>query len=187
MENIEKFEKTEKELYQEFLNGNKKSFEELVIKNKDKLIYFLQNYLKNIDISEDIAQDVFVYILIHKTNYDFKYSFRTYLYTIGKSKAINYIKREKKIIYNDEVLNNMKIHDKEELEEKVFRTERARNLKDDINKLKKEYKLAIYLADIEGLSYKEIRRNFTKEWFKYKSINSQSEEGIRKNYKKGGG
>ena len=72
MENIEKFEKTEKELYQEFLNGNKKSFEELVIKNKDKLIYFLQNYLKNIDISEDIAQDVFVYILIHKTNYDFK-------------------------------------------------------------------------------------------------------------------
>lgn len=160
---MEKIEKTEKELYQEFLNGNKRSFEELVIKNKDKLIYFLQNYLKNIDISEDIAQDVFVYILIHKTNYDFKYSFRTYLYTIGKSKAINYIKREKKIIYSDEVLNNMQLHDKEELEEKVFRTEMSRNLKDDMDKLKKEYKIAIYLADIEGLSYKEIRKNFAKK------------------------
>ena len=179
---MEKIEKTEKELYQEFLNGNKSSFEELVIKNKDKLIYFLQNYLKNIDISEDIAQDVFVYILIHKTNYDFKYSFRTYLYTIGKSKAINYIKREKKIIYSDEVLNNMQLHDKEELEEKVFRTERTRNIKDDMNKLKKEYKIAIYLADIEGLSYKEIRKNFAKKWFEHKGINSQSKKSIRKNY-----
>ena len=179
---MEKIEKTEKELYQEFLNGNKRSFEELVIKNKDKLIYFLQNYLKNIDISEDIAQDVFVYILIHKTNYDFKYSFRTYLYTIGKSKAINYIKREKKIIYSDEVLNNMQLHDKEELEEKVFRTERSRNLKDDMDKLKKEYKIAIYLADIEGLSYKEIRKNFAKKWFEHKGINSQSKKSIRKNY-----
>ena len=179
---MEKIEKTEKELYQEFLNGNKRSFEELVIKNKDKLIYFLQNYLKNIDISEDIAQDVFVYILIHKTNYDFKYSFRTYLYTIGKSKAINYIKREKKIIYSDEVLNNMQLHDKEELEEKVFRTERARNLKDDMDKLKKEYKIAIYLADIEGLSYREIRKNFAKKWFEHKGINSQSKKSIRKNY-----
>ena len=179
---MEKIAKTEKELYQEFLNGNKRSFEELVIKNKDKLIYFLQNYLKNIDISEDIAQDVFVYILIHKTNYDFKYSFRTYLYTIGKSKAINYIKREKKIIYSDEVLNNMQLHDKEELEEKVFRTERARNLKDDMDKLKKEYKIAIYLADIEGLSYREIRKNFAKKWFEHKGINSQSKKSIRKNY-----
>ena len=57
----------------------------------------------------------------------------------------------------------MQLHDKEELEEKVFRTERTRNLKDDMNKLKKEYKIAIYLADIEGLSYKEIRKNFAKK------------------------
>lgn len=159
----EKEIKTEKELYQEFLNGNNHSFEELVIKNKDKLIYFLQTYLKNIDISEDIAQDVFVYILMHKTNYDFKYSFKTYLYTIAKSKAINYMRREKKILYNDEMIESMQIQDKEELEERVFKTEQARILKEDINKLKKEYKTAIYLADIEELSYKEIRRDFAEK------------------------
>ncbi len=145
----------DKKLYQEFLQGNKTSFEELVIKYKNQLIYFLQSYVKNIDTAEDLAQDVFVYILIHRTNYDFKYSMKTYLYTIGKSKALNYLKREKKITYTDE----LEIKEVEELEENIIKTERARNLMQDIKKLKEDYQSAIYLADIEELSYKEIRRN----------------------------
>lgn len=151
--------KTEQELYKEFLKGNQNSFEELVIQNKDRLIYFLQSYLKNIDVAEDIAQDVFVYILINRTNYDFKYSFKTYLYTIGKSKALNYLKREKRIIHSESIINNYQIEDKEQLEEKIFRDEKVQNLRKDIDKLKLEYKIAIYLADIEELSYREIRRN----------------------------
>ena len=61
--------KTDKELYKEFLQGNKESFEKIVIKHKDAMIYFIQKYVKSIDIAEDLAQDVFVYILIHKKNY----------------------------------------------------------------------------------------------------------------------
>ena len=94
-------QETDKKLYQEFLKGNNSSFEKIVIKHKDKLIYFISTYVKNIDIAEDIAQDVFVYILVHRVNYDFKYSLKTYLFTIAKSKALNYIKREKKIIYKE--------------------------------------------------------------------------------------
>ena len=124
----------DKKLYQEFLQGNKTSFEELVIKYKNQLIYFLQSYVKNIDTAEDLAQDVFVYILIHRTNYDFKYSMKTYLYTIGKSKALNYLKREKKITYTDE----LEIKEVEELEENIIKTERARNLMQDIKKLKED-------------------------------------------------
>ena len=67
-------EKTDKELYYEFLQEDLKSFEELIIRHKDKIIYFIMRYVKNIDIAEDIAQDVFVYILIHKQNYDFNFS-----------------------------------------------------------------------------------------------------------------
>ena len=63
--------KTDKELYKEFLHGSKESFEKIVIKHKDTMIYFIQKYVKSIDIAEDIAQDVFVYILIHKKNYKF--------------------------------------------------------------------------------------------------------------------
>ena len=139
-------EKTDKELYKEFLLGNNESFEEIVIRHKNSIIYFIQRYTKSIDIAEDLAQDVFLYVLIHKKNYRFEYSLKTYLYTIAKSKALNYIKREKRIVAIDV----------EELEEKVFKNERTENLKNAIQKLKLEYQNAIYLADIEELSYKEI-------------------------------
>ena len=145
-------EKTDKQLYKEFLLGNKESFEKIVIKHKDAIIYFIQRYVKSIDIAEDLAQDVFVYILVNKKNYKFEYSLKTYLYTIAKSKALNYIKREKRIV----AIEENQFEDLEELEEKVFKDERAENLKKSIQKLKTEYQNAIYLADIEELSYKEI-------------------------------
>lgn len=151
-------EKTDKQLYKEFLNGNKNSFESIVIRHKDNIIYFLQRYVKNIDIAEDLAQDVFVYILIHKDKYDFKYSLKTYLYIIAKSKALNFIKKEQKITQ----LDLEKYSDLEELEEKVFYNERARNLKNTIRKLKPEYQSAIFLADIEELTYKEIAKILNK-------------------------
>ena len=173
-------EKTDKELYQEFLEGNNNSFEKLVIRHKDKLIYFITTYVKNIDTAEDIAQDVFVYILIHRTNYDFKYSLKTYLYTIAKSKAINYLKRQKKITYtgentmleNQENTNTNRDIEIETLEEIIFKKEKTQRLYNTIKKLKKEYAQAIYLAHIEELSYKEIRKSTKKIPRKHKGFDS---------------
>ena len=145
-------EKTDKQLYREFLLGDNESFEKIVIRHKNPIIYFIQRYVKNLDIAEDLAQDVFVYLLVNKKNYKFEYSLKTYLYTIAKSKSLNYIKREKRIVELDE----NQYEDSEELEEKVFKNEKSENLKKAIKKLKVDYQNAIYLADIEQLSYREI-------------------------------
>ena len=85
----------DKELYNEFLNGNKEALNKILEKYKNNLIYFISRYTKNIEASEDIFQDVVVYILEKKEIYNQKYSLKTYLYTIAKSRAINYIKKEK--------------------------------------------------------------------------------------------
>ena len=77
-------EKTDKQLYREFLLGDNESFEKIVIRHKNPIIYFIQRYVKNLDIAEDLAQDVFVYLLVNKKNYKFEYSLKTYLYTIAK-------------------------------------------------------------------------------------------------------
>lgn len=66
-------EKTDKQLYKEFLLGNQESFEKIVTRYKNQLIYFIQRYVKSVDIAEDLAQDVFVYILVNKKNYKFEY------------------------------------------------------------------------------------------------------------------
>lgn len=172
-------DKTDKELYYEFLEGNNKSFDTIVLRHKNNLIYFLQKYVKSIEIAEDLAQDVFVYILIHKVKYDFNFTLKTYLYTIAKSKAINYLKREKRIVQIDENQIN-EINESEQLEEIVFRNEKIRNLRKSIKKLKSEYQDAIYLADIEGLSYKEIGRILNKNNTNVKVLIHRARKSLEK-------
>ena len=173
-------EKTDKELYHEFLQENMTSFEEIIIRHKDKLIYFIMRYVKNIDIAEDLAQDVFVYILIHRQSYDFNYSLKTYLFTIAKSKSLNYLKRENKISSLDE----NSIIDLQDLEEKVFLNERKNNLKIAMQKLKPEYQNAIYLADIEELSYKEISQIMKKPESSIKVLIHRARKNLKEILKK---
>lgn len=147
----------DKELYKQFLKGNMTAFEEIVTKHKDRLIYFIMQYVKNFEVAEDLAQDAFVYILINKKEYDFKYSLKTYLYTIAKSRAINYLKKERRIV---PLINDLM--DDQAIEENIYRKEIKQNVRKAIKKLKPEYQSAIYLADIEELSYREISKILTK-------------------------
>lgn len=148
-----------KVLYEKFLNGDNESFDKIMDLYAENLVYFIQRYVGSIDVAEDIAQDVFVYILMNKEKYNFKYSLKTYLYTIGKSRAINYLKKEKRILpLNEEVFYETD----NDLEECVFRNDKRKYIRNVINKLSKENQIIIYLADIEGLKYKEISKILNK-------------------------
>ena len=56
----------DKKLYKSFLNGDQKSFELIMDKYMENLIYFIYGFVKRIDVAEDLAQDVFVYILMKR-------------------------------------------------------------------------------------------------------------------------
>ena len=141
-----------KTLYKEFLKEKKEAFDQIMDLYAENSVYFIQRYVRNVDVAQDIAQDVFVYILLHKEKYNFKYSLKTYLYTIGKTRALNYLKREKRIV---ELKEDMVYDVDNELEEFIFKDENKRNLKQAMNKLSREYQIIIYLADIEELKYKD--------------------------------
>ena len=63
--------KEEQRIYNSFINGDKKSLEYLVEKYSNDLINFIKKYVQRTDIAEDIAQDVFVYLLVNKPKFDF--------------------------------------------------------------------------------------------------------------------
>ena len=69
-------------LYNEYLKGEKQAFELLYNKYKDKIQYFIYNIVKDYEKSEDITQEVFIYILQNPVgeNYSFKY----YIYLVAK-------------------------------------------------------------------------------------------------------
>lgn len=127
----------DKILYQNFLNGDQKSFEEIMDRYVEGLIYFIFGFVKDIEVAKDISQDVFVYILQNKEKYSFKCSFKTYLYIIGRSRALNYLKKTKKIVefkeeylYRDELL--------EDVEQVVFNNIRKQKIKELLNDFNKE-------------------------------------------------
>ena len=147
---------TEEQQYQRFLEGDKKAFEYLVLQYKDHLIYFINRYVMNIHTAEDIAQDVFVDIYINKERYHFRYRFKTYLYTIARNKAVDYIRKQGRQIpmVDMERLYEEQIEEESLLEQLIWKEERQQLL-DAIKTLNSNYQALIVLIDLEGLSYQE--------------------------------
>lgn len=171
-------EQLDKELYKKYLNGDNKAFEELVIKYKNQIIFFIAGYTKDISIAEDISQDVFVYILLNKEQYDFQYSFRTYIFMIAKCRAINYIKRKKKVVSLKEV-ENITEADKE-LEAIIYKNDNNQMLNKKLRELKPDYQAVIYLSTFEKMKYKDIAKVMNKNLGQVKSLLNRAKKKLKK-------
>ena len=126
----------DKILYQDFLNGNQRAFEKIMDQYSEKLIYFIFRFVKDIEIAKDLSQDVFVYILLNKEKYNFKYSLKTYIWIIARSKSLDYLKREKRrvefkedYLYQNELLIDVEQVVFDSMEKKKVR-ELIKNLDD---------------------------------------------------------
>lgn len=155
-----------------------KLFGILMQKYKNNLIYFIFKYVKNQDIAEDIFQDIIVYLLDKKEIYNFKYSFKTFLYTIAKSKSLNYLKKEE-FLSNAEIKENLFIEEKL-LEDVIFSNERQEKIKSIMSKMTDEYQMVIYLAIIEDLSYDEIAKIMNKNVSQIKNLLHRARVKLRK-------
>lgn len=147
--------RTDIDLYNRFLLGDKDAFNILIARYRKELTKFIQYYVKDFEIAEDIAQDSFLYMIIYKKDYNFKYSFRTYLYTIAKSRAINYLRKEKQKVSLEDI-NFEDFVSSISIEEDIIKKYDRDKLKYAINKLKKEYQIIISLYYFQNFKYKEI-------------------------------
>ena len=176
--------KEDSELYSEFLLGNKESFNILMIKHRKALTKFIMYYTKNTEMAEDIAQDSFLYMLVHKKEYDFKYSFKTYLYTIAKSRTVNYLKKENRNVpLHDEVIENFE--SELNVEDELINKENRVKVKTVIKKLKKDYQVIIYLYYFQNFKYKEISEILNISMSKTKMSLKRAKKIMEKNLKEG--
>ena len=93
---------------------------------------------------------------MHRNEYNSKVSsLKSYLFLIAKCRAINYLKKNKRIVdMADEYMANVK--DELNLDDELLKEDSKRQVYSAINKLKKEYRMVIYLRDIQEFQYKEI-------------------------------
>lgn len=141
-------------LYNEYLNGEKSAFEILYNKYKNKIQYFIYNIIKDYQKAEDIAQEVFIYVIQNKIKEG--YTFKYYIYLVAKSRAYNYINSEnRKKEINEQYFSKENAQVEEDIIDIITKNEKRKEVLESINLLEDKYKNAIYLSNIEGLSYKE--------------------------------
>lgn len=145
------------ELMLRLQSGDKQVFEILVIKHRQKAIFFANNIVSNLDFAEDIVQECFAKIYINRNLYKPTYTFKTYLYTLIRNQCIDTLRFSK---YNcnislDEISN---ISNGLKIDEYLIQKDEINHLLTLINSLSNSYKTALYLFAVDELSYKEIAK-----------------------------
>jgi len=172
--------RSDDDLFREFLEGNIEAFEMLVVAHKDNLIYFIENYVHDIHAAEDLAQDVFVDVYVDKA-YRLDTNFKAYLFTIGHHKAVDYIRKYKRLMLTDEIQNDEEFN---MLEEKILQKETKREIISAMERLKEDYRMAILLVDFYQFSYKEVAKILGKTEGQVKVLVYRARKALRKQLSK---
>ena len=175
----------DEKLYNAYLSGEKQAFEYIYNKYKSKIEYFIYNIVKDYQKAEDLTQETFIYVMQNKLQEDS--SFKYYIYLVAKSKAFNYINVEKRryeinkqyvLSSNEEVSNDI-------LEE-IMKEETKNEVLKGIDELDEKYKNAMYLVNIEGLSYEETAKILDETLSNTKTLIHRGKKQLRKNLIKKG-
>lgn len=168
--------------YNAFLAGDNTGFEHLVIRYKDGLICYLNRIVKNVVTAEDLAQDAFVEIYIHKARFvPGKASFKTYLYTIGHHKAVDYVRKNRKEIPTDfHAEEHLTLVGMDSPETALLKQEGREELYQALDKLKEDYQRILILTELEGMRLKDAAKIMGKTESQVKILSYRARKALQK-------
>lgn len=142
--------------YRRYINGEKSEFDEIIKLYREPLVCFLRGYVKNDADAEDIAADTFVELLIHPKRYSFKSSLKTYIFSIARHKACDFLRRKKReeFEFDENILCD--IPSDFVTEEGILNEERNGIVRRAMMCLCSDYAEIIYLTYFEELGTEEI-------------------------------
>ena len=165
--------------YRRFLDGDDNGIVEIIRDYKDGLILFLNRYVNNIHIAEELTEETFVRVVTRKPRFVAKYSFKTWLYTIGRNIAINYKKREGKIA--DTSIDDMGdiSRDEEALEHSYLRKEQKIVVHRALSKINPDYGKVLYLKYFEDLTNEQIARVMKRNRRQVENLIYQAKQSLK--------
>ena len=143
--------------YRRFLDGDDSAFDEIMEEVFYSLVFFINRYVRDVHAAEDIAIDVMSELIVHKKRYNFKVSLKTYLFMIGRSRAIDYL-RHLKVTGVETLTEICEPTDDAALEEAVLRDEKRREVDAAVAKLPHDMRVAVHLIYFEDMTYKEAAK-----------------------------
>ncbi len=144
--------------YRRFLDGDESAFDEIMKELFDGLVFFINGYVHDLHAAEDLAIDVFSDLVVHKSRYNFKVTLKTYLFMLGRSRALNYRKHQRVLSFTELSEAENALCEERTLEETVLVDERRRAVNAALAKLPDPMRVAVHLIYFEELSYAEAAK-----------------------------
>lgn len=151
------------EIIGKFCKQDREAFDVLVREYAQTVYAFLFRYLGSRVNAEDISQEVFLRAWINAKRFDTAKNFKTWILTIAKNAALDFLKKKKEIpfsFFEDEEGENLledSISDDELLPDELF--EKAKNaelLADSLKKLSPKQRMVLTLHFENDLTFAEI-------------------------------
>ena len=150
--------------YRRFLEGDDDGFVEIIKYYKDGLMLYLNSYVQNIYIAEDLMEDTFVRIVIKKPRFCGKSNFKTWLYAIGRNIAVDYVRKNAKVCEISAEEASSIIREETDVEKEYLRDERKILLHKTLANLNTDYRTVIYLIYFENFSIAETAEIIKKSY-----------------------
>lgn len=146
-----------KRLYEAFLRGDKEAFAELVETLAEPLLLFINSYVHDYHLAEDLMEDCFADLLVKRPAFNGKARFKSFLFQIGKFKALNHLRRSRHFLWlsTDDEEKPLVLKEEAAVLPELIADESRRELYRAVNRLPENYRQAIYLVYFEDLSYEE--------------------------------
>ncbi len=171
--------------YMRYLDGDDSAVAELVREYSDGLILYIYSYVRDLDTAEELCNETFIRLVMKKPKFKGKSSFKTFLYSIGRHTALEYLRRHKRRreIPLDDV-GELKSGDSPELA--YILAEQNETLRSAMLKLKPEYSQVLWLTYFEDLSAQSAAEVMNKSVRSVESLLYRAKPALKKELEKEG-
>jgi len=142
--------------YHRFLEGDESGLEELVEAYSDNLIFFINSFINDFALSEDLMSDTFLELIVKKPRFKGDSSFKTYLFKIGRNKAFDYLRKQKRTVTVPFHNAENEISDVISIENNVLKNDQQKHLNICLENIKQEYREVLHLLYFEEMSYDSV-------------------------------
>lgn len=145
-------------IVEEIKKGNKKVFKNFFNKNYQALVVYANGYLFDQPASEDIVQEVFIYIWENAKKINIESSFKAYVTTMVRNRCLNYLKSIKItdnysfLEFNINLITEHVFDEASEEDKKIV----YHQILKIVDTLPEKMQQAVRLKFLQNLKYKEI-------------------------------
>ena len=142
--------------YRRFLEGDDDGIVQIIKDHKDGLMFYLNSFVQNIHLAEDLTEDTFVKLIARRPRFSGKSTFKTWLYAIGRNVALDFLRKNAKLptVSAEEAMTL--IADEADVARQYLCSERKLQVHKALKQLNDEYRQVLVLVYFEDFQNDQV-------------------------------